>query len=391
MNNLFYFLLFLTFVANVGIAIIAPVMPILIEEYGFSVGHMSTVFLSIIIARFLAQNTCGRLIAKAGTKRILKINFFMFSLIMFYYPFVESKNIFLVLRFLEGWFEGISLVCLNYLAIELSDKKNRGRHMGLFSAMFGLGFILGPAIGSTAHSFYGFKGMFWSASFLGLIGFSGLMVLKNDLLNKEKDEYPDRGILPRIKVEYFKYITLYGPYLLRRILFFSFIIVLPLFLHDIYKISTSRVGLIFTMSGIITTSLMPVAGKVSDKISPHLIVVFNLLMMVITISSFGLISEPILFFLVFALETIAFSFMLPAAMKIFSNTIDQNPEKASILGLYGSLVDIATMLIPYIILPLYYVNDTLPWLFLGTISTIVTIPYLRRLIKNRKSMVLRLQ
>ena len=82
-----------------------------------------------------------------------------------------------------------------------------------------------------------------------------------------------------------------------------------------------------------------------------------------------------LFSILFVLETIAFSFLIPGAMKLFGDIIEDNPKRGQILGTGAGIVELCAMLVPLTVLPLYKLNNILPWVFLGSICFVCIIPF----------------
>ncbi|MEW6617801.1 MAG: MFS transporter [bacterium] len=375
MINPFWLLLFLTVVINMGVGLIIPVMPIFLKEFGFSTGHLSVAFFALVFARFIAQNVGGRLILKFGYYKVLGISFCLYVITMGLYPFVFTKDIFICFRFLEGIFEGFAVVCLTDLSIELSNNKDRAKKMGYFSAAFGLGFILGPSIGGLMFQGYGKYGMFWSAGLLGAIGLIGLLIAHKALNLKHEEKTTSRNFFVNFNKESLSLLPFYGPYILRRVLFFSLQLLLPLYLHEYFHVSPGKVGIYFSISAILTTALMPFTGRVADIFSCKKIIIMCLLIMGGSIASFGFMPKQSFFLTVFILETLAFAFMLPTGMKIFGDVISSNSNRGQILGFFGSLTDICTIIIPFIILPLYDIMAKLPWIFLGGLCVLASIPF----------------
>jgi MFS family permease len=120
---------------------------------------------------------------------------------------------------------------------------------------------------------------------------------------------------------------------------------------------------------------MPLSGRVAD--TPHCkkTLITCLLIIGISLALLGLVRNIILFTLLFLLETIAFSFMLPAGMKIFGNNVANHPQRGNIIGSVAGLTELCAMLVPIILLPLYRMDATLPWSVLGVLSIIITFPF----------------
>ena len=148
---------------------------------------------------------------------------------MFLYPLADNLAVFTLLRFLEGIFEGFAVVSLNTMVLALSDRESRGHKMGLFGSAIGLGFILGPAFGSVVYMYLGMDYVFWLTAALALVAVVFLYCIRSSF----ETESPESTVNTQVEtVSKFKsYITLlpyYLPMVLRRVVFFSFHMLLPL-------------------------------------------------------------------------------------------------------------------------------------------------------------------
>jgi MFS family permease len=372
----FNFLLFLTVCININFAIVIPIMPVLMKDFGMSPGRLSLAFSSLIIARFLTQAVGGSLVKKVGEGLVLLINLILYVLVMIYYPFVGSKEVFIILRFFEGIFEGFALLSLHSLSIALTNPADRGKKLGYYGSAFGLGFIIGPAIGGTMYDWGGMKALFWSGAGMGLVGLVGLFILQDAFkvpkLQASVGSGPSAWTIAFQNLRLFPY---YSSYVLKRVLFVSFMMILPLHLNGVFGLSASRSALYFTISAVLTTTLLPYTGRVVDKGRPISIAFYSMSGMGFIIALFGVIDyEPILLS-AWILETIGFCFLLPAGMKIFGNMVGKNPDRPIVLGVFGSLTDALAAVLPFFLLPLYGVSPILAWVSVGGVCLISAIPF----------------
>jgi MFS family permease len=379
-NAAFIILLYLTLVINTGVSLIVPVMPVLMRDFGFSYIQLSISFASIILARIIFQNVGGKLIRKIGYARLLIACFGLHMLTMGMYPFFSAAVSFIAMRFLEGAFEGIASTLLNDLAIALSTKEDRGKKMGYFNAAFGLGFIIGPALGAITLKYFGIKGMFWAAGTMSFIGVLGLLTVYKTLEGLAKPAVKS-GFLADFNKEYLRYFGLFSPNFLRRVLLFGLQIILPLYLLDKFSINSEKAGYIFSLSGIISTVLMPFAGnffvgKESTERS-YRAVVACLVLMTFMLIGLGFSHNFSLFLVLFAIETVAFSFMLPAATKVFGDAVEDSPYRAQIIGFFGSIRELVVLVIPFSLVFIYRSNASFAWAFLGGICLVSAIPYMK--------------
>lgn len=383
---MFIVLLYLTIVINIGVSLIVPVMPVLMRDFGFSYGSISIIFFSIVFSRFIFQNVGGKMISKIGHAKLLIICFSLHMLTMGVYPFISSVSAFIIMRFMEGAFEGMANILLNDLAIILSTKEDRGKKMGYFNSAFGFGFIIGPALGAVMFKYFGLRGMFWSAGVMSLIGLLGLFSIYQSLEGLPKS-IQQRGFITNFNKNYLRYFALFSPNFLRRVLLFALQMILPLFLLDRFLIDSDKTGYIFSLSGIVSTVLMPFVGAlyVGEKglDRSYKSVVINLFIMALVLTSFGFVNNFKIFLILFTIETIAFSFMLPAATKVFGDAIEEDPFRGQILGFFSSLRELAVLIIPFILMTLYKKDSIFAWIFVGSLCLISSFPYLKYLLTKQ--------
>lgn len=365
----FLLVVVLTVAVNTGMGIIIPVLPTFLKSFGFTTAGLSLPFFFLIVGRMISKSFSGQIINWLSNKGTLVACFALYSGVFIAYPYVDDAWLFLALRFFEGVVEGISIVCLTDLAIALSTQ-NRGKLMGYFGSAFGLGFIIGPLVGGFVYEWLGTSAMFFSGALIGLIGLAGaLLVPAADIKAAAKGGWI-RTVLSSIS-----YLPLYGPSLMRRVLFFSFMMVLPLYVTAELGLDAAKVAMFFSGSAIISTALMPFTGRLADKFPASRIVLVSLAAMGILIAGFGMTTDVPVFIGLFAAETLAFAFMLPAGTKVFADAVEKHPQRPSVVGAYGGLTEAVTLALAVVVPPLYAFNATATWLLLGALCLITAAPF----------------
>jgi DHA1 family tetracycline resistance protein-like MFS transporter len=144
--------IFVTLVIDVmGIGIIVPMMPTLIR--GFTGGDLSIasqysgwLMASYAIMQFVFSPILGGLSDQFGRRPIILASLFGFSLD--YLLLANAPNItwLFVGRILAG-ITGASFTTAQAYIADVSTDENRAKNFGMVGAAFGLGFIIGPAVG----------------------------------------------------------------------------------------------------------------------------------------------------------------------------------------------------------------------------------------------------
>ena len=144
--------------------------------------------------QFIVSPFWGRLSDRYGRRRILQVTSFGLALSYLIWAVSNSFVLFLLSRVLGGLSAG-NLGVASAAMADLSTPEDRTKKMGLLGAVFGLGFIIGPAIGglSARVDMSGLAGSLHPFSFCALVAFvmSSVSVVLNVLMLGET--LPERG------------------------------------------------------------------------------------------------------------------------------------------------------------------------------------------------------
>lgn len=160
--------LFCEFLICLGMSLIYPVMPFIRNEYHFSafdMGMMSSLF---ALVQFVASPMVGRLSDRIGRKPILVWGLVVFALAEFVFAATNQLWLFDLSRAIDGLSAAMFIPTSMALAADITTKEQRARVIGLLSAAFSGGLMLGPGLGGLLANI-SYKMPFWAAGVLGLM------------------------------------------------------------------------------------------------------------------------------------------------------------------------------------------------------------------------------
>ncbi|MFC1653343.1 MFS transporter [Patescibacteria group bacterium] len=138
----------IVFIDLFGFGIILPLLPFIAEKYHATPFHVGLLTASYSLFQLIASPILGRLSDRYGRKKVLVLSQLgtMFGFLLL--GFARSLPLLFISRIIDGATGGNISVAQAYIA-DITDKKNRAKGMGILGAAFGLGFILGPALGGV--------------------------------------------------------------------------------------------------------------------------------------------------------------------------------------------------------------------------------------------------
>lgn len=142
-----FFIIFLTILlSTVGFGVCIPVLPLYAERFGASefVNGLLTGVFSIMV--MIAAPLWGRLSDRIGRRPVLIISILGSALGYFVMGWAGSLGWLFVARIIDGASGGNVATAQAYIA-DITKPEERSKAMGMIGAAFGLGFIIGPAVG----------------------------------------------------------------------------------------------------------------------------------------------------------------------------------------------------------------------------------------------------
>lgn len=183
--------IFITLMIDViGWGIIIPVMPELVAHLkNIPVNEASkygALLLSIYaIVQFVCAPLIGNLSDRYGRRPVLLFSLFAFGIDYLFLAFAPSYGWLFVGRVIAG-ITGASITTAQAYIADISLPKDRAKNFGMVGAAFGLGFIIGPAIGGQLGSL-GVRAPFYAASILCLLNWLyGFFVLPESLSKENR-------------------------------------------------------------------------------------------------------------------------------------------------------------------------------------------------------------
>lgn len=163
------FILITVVIDAMGIGLIMPVMPALIQEVeGAGIGRaavwggiLATIFAAM---QFLFGPTLGSLSDRYGRRPVLILSLVVLALDYVLMALAHTIWLLIIGRIIGGITAATQSTSAAYMA-DISKPEEKAANFGLIGAAFGVGFVLGPLMGGVLAE-YGTRAPFWAAAIL---------------------------------------------------------------------------------------------------------------------------------------------------------------------------------------------------------------------------------
>jgi MFS family permease len=141
-----------TLIDVLGTMIMVPLLPYLAQHYSASGLTVGAVLTTSAVAGSIASPFWGSVSDKLGRKRIVLIAQCVSLAGYILLALSQSLTMIFVARAIAGFGSGGLGVTQSYIA-DVTDERSRDRAYSLFSAVFGIGIVLGPVLGGSLIRF----------------------------------------------------------------------------------------------------------------------------------------------------------------------------------------------------------------------------------------------
>ncbi|WP_248361867.1 MFS transporter [Anaeromyxobacter oryzae] len=138
----------IVFIDLLGFGMVIPVMPLYAKTLGASEKSIGWLLTGYSAMQFVFAPIWGRLSDRVGRRPVLLVSIFMTAAAFLIYGLAGSFVVLLVSRLFAGAATANIAIARAFVA-DVTPPEGRAKGMGIIGAAFGLGFVLGPALGSA--------------------------------------------------------------------------------------------------------------------------------------------------------------------------------------------------------------------------------------------------
>lgn len=339
------------FIDLLGFSIILPLLPFYAETYGASATLVGLLVAIYAAGQMISAPLLGRLSDRYGRRPFLIVSILGGAISFFILGLATNLTMLFIARLVAGLTAGNISVAQAYIT-DVTDVKNRSRGLGLIGAAFGLGFIIGPALGGLLSQWGYAIPAFVAAGIATLNLVVVVLWLPESLTEERKKEISLQKKSP-ISIKSLVATLrkpVVGPLLHTRVFYgFAFALFQSIFaLYGQYRfgLNAQNIGYILTYVGILSVITQGIiVGKISDRFPDSKIIFFSTLMIAVSFLAWAF-SPSVIFLLII---------LLPIAMSagILNTIINSALTKAvppvefgGILGLSASLESATRVVAP---------------------------------------------
>ena len=387
------FILITLMIDAIGIGIVFPIMPDLMDRVGASDTGQGALWGGLLMtayagALFLCGPIIGSISDAVGRRPVLIAALVMLALDYVIMALADSFWLLLLGRTLAGLAGATYITATAYIA-DISAPTEKAANFGLIGAAFGIGFVLGPAIGGIAAEI-SIAAPFWIAAALSAANaLFGVFVLPESLTPDKRRPFGKRDLNPFKSIfDAFRIPGLAVPLLCIFIFEFANMIYPTLWAfwtREVFDWPTLYIGLSLAVYGgllaIVQGGLMPILIR---WIGDYRTLMLGMISALIGMIGFGFTASvtALVVFLLLA----AFSDLVPALMTAMaSNQADQD-RQGLVQGVIASLSSVAAVSSPIVMTGIFRASVDVEGIYLpgapfffSAVLVIVMMPLVFRL------------
>ncbi|MFP5451796.1 MAG: MFS transporter, partial [Thermoleophilia bacterium] len=131
----------------IGFGIVLPILPLWAEDFGASPVEIGVITASYAVMQLIFAPILGRVSDRHGRRPVILLSLVGTVVAFLMIGFAQGLLIIFIARVLQG-IAGASYAAAQAYVADVTTPKERAHGMGMIGAAFGLGFLLGPAIGA---------------------------------------------------------------------------------------------------------------------------------------------------------------------------------------------------------------------------------------------------
>ncbi len=345
-------LFLIVFVDLVGFGLVIPLLPFYAVRFAASPQEVTLLLAVFSAAQLLTAPLWGRLSDRVGRRPVLIVSMAASALAYLWLGGATALWMVFAARAFAGACAGNIAAAQAYIA-DITSPEDRAKGMGLIGAAFGLGFIIGPALGGfvagTDPATADLAAPAWIAAGLSTVALGGVaLLLRESLPAARRGLAPARGRLGAVAE------ALRRPALSRLILVFFLVILAFAGMESTFALwamrqfgwGPSQIGYVFAYVGVLSAALQGgLIGRLTRRFGEERLLLCGLVLIAAGLLALPLARDlPILGIAVSGLA-LGMGLTQPSLNSLISRRAGRD-EQGSVLGVSQSVGSLARVLGP---------------------------------------------
>ena len=376
-------ILLIVFVQMVGTSMVHPILPLYAQnEFDMTPQAITLLLTAFFAAQFVAAPFIGRWSDRRGRLPVLIVSQVGTVIAFLMIGFAQSVAMLFFARVLDGITGGNIVVALAYVT-DIMPESKRTQALGYVMAAFGLGFIVGPAMGGLLASQFGPQMPFIVAAAAAFVTVALTWFTLEETLSPEvqarnreavRARMSPAALLSNVPLTAVLIVTFVGHFGFG-LLIGTFALFAEALLFPGYSFAdvSLRVGLLLMLVGIgqflTQIMLLPAALR---RYNDTVIVLLGAIFRAIALFILAIAALPVFAALSMILFAIGSGLLAPALQSLVTKTVSP-ALRGAILGLHQSVMNLAVILSTAVSGALFALDPNLPnWLgaFLYSLSLV---------------------
>ena len=373
-------ILSIVFVQMAGAAMILPILPLFAErQFNMQPATVTLLVSAYFAAQFFAGPTLGQLSDQHGRIPLLVISQVGSAVSFFMLAAAGNPAMLFAARIVDGITGGNIIVAQAYIT-DVTPREKRTEALGYIFAVFGIGFIIGPAMGGVLSAWLGARAPFVIAGAAALITSGMSWRLLDETV--ERQPVGTRRIrlsppevahnFPLVLILVVAFVGQFGLGMLQST--FALFSSAVLFRGYSEQATNLGVGLLLAVVGVGQfVTQVQLIGPLKRRFGDARLVILGTTIRSVGLVVFAIIMSPWLAAVGGLVFAVGMGLMMPPLQSLATRTVDET-IRGGVLGLYQSSVSLATILSTAIAGVIFTVQPTLPYWIGAALSLVVLIP-----------------
>src|SRR5882724_10093538 len=355
----------------IGFGIVMPILPFYAKHFGAGGLAYGAVLGIYSFMQFVATALLGKLSDRIGRRPVLLTTMLINALGYTLFAFAGSYWVLFLSRVVSGFAGGNISAAQAYMA-DITTPAERSRGMGIIGAAFGLGFVIGPAVGGLSAHYLGPSAPGLVAAGLSLVNFVSAYFVLPESLKAEHRTERELWDFSHIgdAIQHPRLAPLMLAWLLAPFAFSGYTVAIPLWAGVTFGWREQELGWFFTVIGATAAVVQGYAfGKLARRVGDRLLLIAGGFGMALAIAVIPALHSSAALYAWTAVLAFSNSIFGPAATGLVSVFADPT-EQGTVLGAAQALAALGRLLGPLTLGKVYDVSHPAAFFVAAAVMTL---------------------